>query len=278
MKTERRHHLETNSLAETLNEWLERSRPYWNTILGVGVAVVLVAVAYSYIARRAASKATEGWNRFMVVTQSSADLEAQLENLAVEYDGTPTGFWSRLRLADLLLTQGIEELFRDRASGNELLRQAVEHYEIVAASGDGDLLIERAYWGLGQAHESLDELDQARESYQRLVQRYGDSALADQAKKRLAALDQPQVKEFYDWFAQQTTAAPQTSPFGDASDLESLPDEPPESSESGDIQFDTGSSLLDDSPLSTSALDEPESDTGGSDAGAGDESSEETSP
>jgi len=234
MKTERRHQLETNALADRLGHLIERLEPYSTPIVGVVVAIVLIVVTYLYLSSQTKTKAAEGWNRYLAATLSlsGTDPLGQLEEVAAQYDGTPAGDWARLRMADIQLSNAIDELFRDRASANEQLRQAADNYRQVSEQADDDLLIKRALLGLGQTHESLDELDDARHSYQELVDRFADSTLANLAQQRLGMLDRRSTKEFYDWFVQQTPApAPDNSPAG--LNLESLPDEPPEASESG---------------------------------------------
>ena len=233
MKTERRHQLETNTLAEKLSRLLQRVQPYSTAIVGAVVAVVLIALTYNYLSSQAEAKAAEGWNRLLNVTMSGVDVAGQLESLADEYDGTPAGYWARLRLADIQLGQGIEQLFRDRAAANDSLHMAAENYQHVADQVTESLLLQRAWLGLGEAYESLDRLDEARGYYQRMIERFPEATLAKLAQQRIDALEHPSIKEFYDWFAQQSAGSNiQDEPS--RSDLESLPDEPPEDAAEND--------------------------------------------
>ncbi|HCK42239.1 MAG TPA: hypothetical protein DHW22_11475, partial [Planctomycetaceae bacterium] len=57
MKTERRHDLETNTLALKMTSMIETIKPYWNKLLGVVILLVAMLAVSSFI--NSQSKATE---------------------------------------------------------------------------------------------------------------------------------------------------------------------------------------------------------------------------
>ena len=229
MKTERRHELETNTLADTLATFIERAKPYSKAIVGVIVALVAVIAIIQIQAWRARSAASEGWDRYFAARSTGLE---ELADVAEQYRGTPAGAWARLELADLYLYQGAEGLFRDRAEANERLRRAEESFRAVLDQAEADLIRQRARFGLAKTYESLNELDKARDSYRALVDNHPDSALRAAAEQRIENLDSRSTREFYDWFASQDprpafeTGFESTPSF----DLDALPDAPDDQS------------------------------------------------
>jgi tetratricopeptide (TPR) repeat protein len=108
-------------------------------------------------------------------------------------------------LADTQLAKGVEALFKDRAAARKALEESIDDYRaVLQAAPPGSLLAERATFGLASAYESKDELDNARQHYRELLDRWPDGAFSGLAKDRLADLDRKTTKEFYDWFARQS--------------------------------------------------------------------------
>ena len=62
MKSERRHELQHNDLAEWILKTYERILPYRNTILGVGLLVVVLLVGMSFWHSQDVAQAGEAWN------------------------------------------------------------------------------------------------------------------------------------------------------------------------------------------------------------------------
>ena len=63
MKTERRHELETNQLADSLGHWADAIRPYANSIL-VGILALVVAAAVYRAQRRTAAETAAAWDEY----------------------------------------------------------------------------------------------------------------------------------------------------------------------------------------------------------------------
>lgn len=253
MKTERRHELATNVLADWLGEKIETLKPYSTAISATVLAVAVAIFAYVYWSQKNQARQAQGWESFFKALDERGreDADESLLNVADEYANSPAGNWSRLSLADAQLAKGVDQLFNDRAASKQTLDDAVESYRAVLEDAPDDSpLAERATFGLAEAYESKNDLDKAREQYRALVDRWPDGAFTALAQERLNDLDQKGTKDFYDWFAKQSPKP--KSPQGPGK-----PGEKP--------AFDLGN-LSDESPFG-STLDfgpkEPKTDTPG---------------
>ncbi len=233
MKTERRHELQTNDLADWMGEKIEDLKPYSTAIWGTVLAVLAVIVALVYWSRKSEAQLERTWDSYF--NARNEPTPEGLKTVAEAHPKTPAGLWSRLTLADVQLSKGVNALFEDRTEGQEALKEAVEAYEYVIANAPRDsLLAERATFGLGEALESQNELDKARAQYEAVEANWPDGAFSTQAKQRLADLDKASTKQFYDWFAkQEPKRKPPTGSFPtgdklpfDATKLEEHPFQP----------------------------------------------------
>jgi hypothetical protein len=282
MKTERRHELATNELADWLGEMIERVKPYSTAIVGTLLACVVLAGGFLVYRGRSTSKIEEGWaNYFVALDERNPET---LRNVADEFATTPAGQWSRLSLADAMLAKGIQQLFEDRDAAEESLKDALAGYSDVIKRAPGEsLLVERATFGLGEAFESLGELNKAREQYTAVQERWKQGAFAGQAAQRLADLDRDSTKEFYDWFATQHPRPKETGgpdkkpPFGaDAFDLDKLPFDVPSSAGKEKKPQAAKDSLMPDTFLSDTVRrrEKPDPDEPASDGDEDDEAGE----
>lgn len=244
MKTERRHELQTNELADWLGRGVQLMEDNARMVLGIIVALAIMLGAYFYLSGSAEGRNTEGWNSYL---QARDDNDVnKLNALAQEYQGTSVSAWAQLALADDNLISGTNELFVSRITANDRLRAAAEGYERVLqtkAAARESLLGQRATFGLARTYESLGELDRARELYAKLAdaKQWQPPLYAADAAHRLADLDQRSTREFYDWFARHEPTAEASPPMDfEPLDLEALPDSPP-----------LGESLLETTPTET---------------------------
>ncbi len=151
MKTERRHKLETNELADSLAHWVESVKPYVRTIMGLLIAAVVLAFAYAFVSRHSAAKAREGWDEyFQAFNQFSRD---KFEDVADKYPGTPAAWWSKTVVGDMNLNEGTNLLYSDKPLGRDKLHSAVGDYESVLKDATESAVLQRATFGLARAHE-----------------------------------------------------------------------------------------------------------------------------
>ena len=205
MKTERRHELQTNVLADWIGTKLETAQEYSTAILASVVAVVVIVGALVLMSRRSEQKQATAWEQYFDASMTGAS--EKLGAVADKYPDTLAGHWARLSLGDTELAQGTEQLFEDRTLAKGTLERAVEIYTRARdRSGDQEIL-ERSTIGLGRVHEALSQLTEARKEYEQLLSRWPKSIYATEARQRVDDIDKQSTKEFYDWFASQNVKA-----------------------------------------------------------------------
>lgn len=232
MKAQRRHELQENELATWLGQHLEQAKPYSKTIVAVLLLAVAAAIAGSYALRDQAARAQIGWTAFYQAF--GAQDPNELGDVARLHSGTEAAIWATQAEADLKLNDAVVQIYRSREEAKTLLDEAKTGYETVTKSPAADgLLRERATFGLGRVHETLNELDEAKQYYTELAQGAPQSALGKAAQQRLDTLNDPSVERWYNWFAKQKPRPPASPGIPGApgmpdlpSDLGNLPDHP----------------------------------------------------
>lgn len=199
MKTERRHELQSNELADFLTDVGEKAKPYAKGLLGVALAALVILAAYFYLSQRARSEEAESWNEAWQAIDTRND--ELLREVIKKYPNKPAALWSQLVLADDELSRGVTGLFSQRSAGRDLLSSAADDYKYVAEHSTLPLVREQALFGLGRAEESLNELGKARDAYESVAKSYPNGPYAKQAEQRLTQLNRDSAKVFYDWFA-----------------------------------------------------------------------------
>ena len=207
MKTERRHELKTNQLADSLARWIEVARPYSRAGLALIVAAVALVFAWGYLSAQNSRRDADGWQEYFEAF-TSRDPRDTLNDTSERYAGLPAGEWSRLVLADIQLDDGTNKLFIEKKDARDELRQASDKYQSILLESRHPMMLDRATFGLARAHEALGLLDKARDEYRSLVKQWPDSPYAQVAQKRAKDLEQQTTKEFYDWFAKYEPARP----------------------------------------------------------------------
>lgn len=226
MKTERRHELQTNKLADWTGHQLEHIRPHGKLVLGVailGAAVVITAIVLIKDSQAAQSRA---WNDYYLAL-GARDRDA-LASVAKTHDGTDVALWALQSQADIDLASGIAALYTNRDDAFRSLNDARDAYTAVLQHGGLEEGLRRhCMLGLAQAHEGSSNLDKARQHYREVVGQFPGTPEAQQAAARLSELENPQVEKFYSWFARQKPSlGPPSSLPGMPDDLTDLPDRP----------------------------------------------------
>lgn len=227
MKSDRRHELQTNELADGMGHWIERARPHFKTVAAGLVAAVALVCAYLFLTHQSQTREAEGWDEYFAAT--SANKTEDIQDLINRRPGTAAAQFARLRLADGYLAEGAELLFSDREQAGDKLRLALENYQAVKEEAPRkSQLQQRAILGLARTREARNEADEARREYKALIEIDGQSALALAAQQRLEDLERSSTREFLDWFASQDPKARGGSGIGKRPDFDfqSLPDEP----------------------------------------------------
>jgi hypothetical protein len=220
MKTERRHELEQNELADRLALAMDSVGPYSKHILISIVALLVVVIGWRLYATSIKTRDEGAWAAYFEAL-NFRDLETGGQKLKVsklkevldkrDYAGTPAMAWTRLALADVLLDDGIDQLFNtSRPEGEDNIAAAKKNYERLLKeeipkldARNGQLIKERATIGLAKAQESLGDVDDAKKTYELAEKEFPLSSYKGYAKERASELAKPSAAEFYDWFRQQ---------------------------------------------------------------------------
>jgi hypothetical protein len=236
MKTERRHELQTNELADYLGKQYVRLQPHAKTIAFGALAVVAAVVAYLYFSSQQSTKAGAGWSDFIKAV-GNRDVTG-LTEVAKLHAGTPAGAWALQAAADIKLASGAVTLYSDRKEAERNLKEAEAQFRLLEQeAAQNPMLLERAQFGLAQVYESLSEVEKARTYYDKVAQ--GKSALGQAAKKRSEQLSSDSVVGWYRWFERQEPV--KRTPPGDkpapkiSGDLNVLPERPDLPQPSGEL-------------------------------------------
>ncbi|MBM4001420.1 MAG: tetratricopeptide repeat protein [Planctomycetes bacterium] len=227
MKSQRRHELQTNRLADSLGKSIEATRPYMRWI-GLGaLAVILVVFVGAWISSRNQTAAGNAWSDYFRAL-SSTDRQVALRDVSSVYPNSSAAIWADLATADFNLGQGCQIIYQNRDEADKALNQAIGAYQRVLDSNPRDtFLIQRAQFGLGLAHETLGKLKDASQAYEKVIQQGELTAVAALAKNHLDMLKRDEVKSFYDWFVAQKSAPDLGGGLpGMPGDLNGLPDFP----------------------------------------------------
>jgi len=236
MKAEHRHELQTNQLAKWLEDAIELLKPYARAIVGVLVALAIVLAVYAYLGMVQRRTEVAASDQFITALESPGPRE--LQNTMDEYRGTQAATIAQLVLAERMLDDGSNVLFTNKQAGRERLFKAAEAFANVEKESQDPMLRSWALYGLGRAHESMGDLDRARDDFQRLAKEYPEGSLAESARNHLNRLNQPAIKEFYDWFAKQEPKPPAAENEPGVPGLKpSFNLEEPQSSSPGDVKL-----------------------------------------
>ena len=209
MKTERRHELQTNELADWLGTHIQSVRPYTKVLVAPVVIIAAGTIAFAYLTSQGSGRVAQGWQDFY-----AAAIErdaAKLDTLADEYPDTTLTAWARQMAADAYLTRGAGLLHIDRDDAAAQLENARKAYTAVLNQTNSELVEPRALLGLAQVYEARGEVDEALKRYGQVIEKWPQSALAEVATQRRDFLTTPATRQFVAWFDDQQ---PQLPPVG----------------------------------------------------------------
>jgi len=195
MKSERRHELQHNELADWLFKTGERLKPYQNLILaGVAFAVVAVAV-YSWWSRTSATRSSQAWTELARALEvGSPDM---LATVADDYPNTTVGQTAATVLGDWRLAEACDRRYVSLPLAQKELKSASESYSKVLEKSRSPVLLERATYGMARVKETLGDLDAATQLYSEVVTKWPDGAYVPAAKRRLEDFKQPDTKAMF---------------------------------------------------------------------------------
>ncbi|MCA9200511.1 MAG: hypothetical protein KDA87_23390, partial [Planctomycetales bacterium] len=225
MKTEHRHELQTNELADKLGGVIQQVKPYANLIVGVAVILAGIVVVTQLWASRNKEKQERAWSSYFMAQESPGGAES-LKEVASSFAGTPASEWALQAAADRHLREGYSQLFEDRGAAAEELKAAKETYEQLLNTTSRPTLKMRAQYGLAQTEESLGSLDNALNQYKSIADAWPDSVVGKAAQEQVNRLSDPRAKDFYSWFATQKPVKrdPNAGLFNNLNNLPADPD------------------------------------------------------
>lgn len=262
MKSERRHELQTNKLADWIGHKIEKIVPYSRAILGGIVAFLVAAIGYTILSHQQYAAAGRAWQSYLeAIMERDVDSQvADLEDVATREAGSPAAIWALQTQADLDLDRASRMLFSNRDEALKILDRAQKNYEKIEEEASRNAtLLERARFGLGQVFECQGSLEKAKTKYEQVVKAKSSPAYSKLAARRLEAIADPKVADFYAWFEKQKPAPPPPRgglnlPGGNLGDL---PDRP-------DLKFPdfggTSGTTPDKTPAPEGKTDEPATD------------------
>ena len=224
MKTERRHELQENELAHLLVEQSTKAQPYVKILAGVTVLVAAVLIGWSYITSHSQAQQEAAWAAFYAATNTGDPSE--FRKVAETYPGTLASGWALESAGDLLLNNGVGDLFRDKEQAAKQMDAARSTFEAVINTFDDEMLIQRATFGLAKTYESMGDLAKATEIYESITKKWPNAEFTQAAADRLDAINRPQAKEWYAWLSEQKPVVNAASNPGAFGDLPVLPDSP----------------------------------------------------
>ena len=192
MKSERRHELQHNELAEWLFKTGEQVKPYQNLLLALAAAVVVAIVGYSWWVRHATTRTNQAWTELNRAMEAGSP--EMLANVAEEYPNTVAGQTADALLGDIRLFTSCNQRFASSTIAQRELKAAQECYSKILDANISETLRERATFGMARVKETDGKLDAAKQLYSDIVAEWPDGAYAAAAKRRLADFKEPETK------------------------------------------------------------------------------------
>jgi len=221
MKTERRHELEKNTLADWLGHKIVWAEENARLIAGVVAGIVIIGIVYAVLSNRSQERDVSAWNSYF--TASSTNDSKGLETLAKESPDLLAGQMADLRLADIALAEGLELISTDGKKGQDKINESKTYYSAVADRARDPWLKQRAALGLASGYEAVGLIDQAKAQYTKLKD-WKDGLYNEAAAEKLSYLEKPETIKFAKWFtARERKPREEKGPLLDPQDLSKLP-------------------------------------------------------
>ena len=230
MKSERRHKLQHNTLADSIANAIMTGQKYIGVILAGVLLILAIYLGISFwnsSTKEYDALAWQGYGRAMANMNPT-----DLEKVADIFPDHEVCAWALTTAGNLHLQLALSELSRDKPNREitkEELGKAIAVYtDALNFKGIQKPCKEQVLFGLGRSHETLAALDgskemvdKALENYQALVDLSADGAYAGLAETQIAKLNNSQTMRFLEDYAKidPNSTLPATLP---GSPLESL--------------------------------------------------------
>ncbi len=220
MKSERRHELQTNVLANQAGQAIEKTKPFANLVLLGIAAVVVLALIFGFWQSQAQRRIATAWSEYYFAA-ASGDAD-QLAPVYEDYASTPAAGWARQAEADSQLSRGLDTFYLDRQQADDLFKSARSGYEAILDETNDSLLRSRATIGLAQVLESQGEVEKAIAEYKKLLTMEGvTQVMATEYQRRIEWLQGQDSQDFYAWYKSFNPAP--AAPLNLPTDLGTVP-------------------------------------------------------
>jgi hypothetical protein len=222
MKTERRHELEKNQLADWLAHSITWCEENARLLVGVVAGILIIGAAFALLSNRKEEREAKAWNTYFAAKAEAGKDPSGLEAVAKADGDLFAGKLADLTLADIALNQGLAAINTNRELAETQLTQAKNNYSKVRKAGD-EHLQERADLGMARYYESMGMIDEAKTEYEKLKNRK-QGLYVELATQKLAYLEKPATLAFAKWFRdQKPKPKPAGTGFLNPNDLNKLP-------------------------------------------------------
>jgi hypothetical protein len=196
MKSEERHRLETNVMAQRLSVWIDKLRPYATSVAGILLFVFIAMFAWSYLTGSSSAWQNQAWDAYNDAVVSPMPNLELLRQSAEEHPGTKMQQMADITWADGQVWMASRDFLYNKAAAMESLNRATSAYQGILQSSDDERLQNRARLGLARIYEMQDQLDKAREEYLKVT-----GGWANFAKERAKELGEQKTKDVCAWLA-----------------------------------------------------------------------------
>jgi hypothetical protein len=238
MKSERRHELQHNDLAEWILKSYGQVAPYKNMVLVGGLLVVVLLVGAWLWRSHSIAQNGEAWNSMGVPLFQPNFADAQtidvMQQTVKVYPRTNASEWATMFAGDTSLMIGTNRILTDKKAGIAFLTQARDIYAKALETLTIPAAREQAMFGKARAIESLiqdkAQVDEALAAYQALNDAFPGGMYKALADQRIEQLKKGEIAEFYQTLAEYVPKAKGEGegPRSPLARLGNLPDNPPE--------------------------------------------------
>lgn len=173
---------------------------YGKQIAFGAVALVTLFAVFSWVTNTGRAGSEESWSKF-----AEAQNASDFADVATDYAGTEVAVWARLVEGEMLLREGVQLQFSDRAAADRQIEKAGEALDSVLDNADLPVAArERALLGKARLLEATSDgnMDEAIAAYEE-VKGIPNSIYKDLVESRIKKLEQDDTKAFYAWFSKQ---------------------------------------------------------------------------
>jgi len=199
MKSERRHELHQNDLAQWLGKVADWAKKHINQLTAVVLGVAVIFVAWVWISRHLSSRQDEVYENYrdaLMQSDSTSDQISRLEKVADQDRNKFLAAAANLNLGDLYAVQvTIGSGKVDSDQNKESLAKATAYYKtVIDKYSDQKPMVAMAYVGLGTLAEDAAKWDEAKAMYEKAQSTAPEGyPVLYRAKQALARLDQVKV-------------------------------------------------------------------------------------